>query len=118
MLETAATYGDRAMEFIWKNKKSLAVAVALTAFLADPKPFIEGGKDLAEVVAANTVKPLAVASGQAMNEAAQRTKWTLVAICTVGVIGILVGVKYLFRRKYVPWNLATSRGSERESSSN
>ena len=36
LLEVVAKYGDRAMDFIWRNKGSLTVATALTAFLTNP----------------------------------------------------------------------------------
>jgi len=35
-------YGDEAADLIWRNKSALLVGTALTAVLADPKPFIHG----------------------------------------------------------------------------
>jgi hypothetical protein len=75
LLGVVEKYGDKAMEFIWKHKGPLAVGAGLAAFLHDPEPFIQGGKDL--IVGA--VKPVAV-------EIAKRTNWTPVMI--VGVIGV------------------------------
>lgn len=38
--------GDQAMDFVWKNKLSLAVAALLASFLFDPETYIYGAKDL------------------------------------------------------------------------
>ncbi len=47
LLPVIRMYGDSAMEFIWKNKGALAVASVLGTFLADPKVYISGAKELA-----------------------------------------------------------------------
>lgn len=73
LLNVVAKYGDRAMDFVWKNKGPLMVAATLTAFLNDPEPFINGGKD----IAVGTIKPIGV-------EIARLTNWTPVMI--VGVL--------------------------------
>lgn len=86
LLEVIAKYGDRAAEFIWKNKGALAVGAGLTAFLADPQPFIEGTKDLASIVGENAVKPLVSAAGDAAVEVTKRVDWTIFAI--VGLMAI------------------------------
>lgn len=46
LLQLVGRRGDAAMEFIWKHKGALAVTAALTAFLANPDPYIEGTKKL------------------------------------------------------------------------
>jgi len=46
LLPVVRKYGDEAMDFIWKNKGPLAVASALTTFLADPQAYISGAKEL------------------------------------------------------------------------
>ncbi len=82
LLAVVAKYGDKAMQFIWRNKGSLTVAAGLTAFLHDPEPFIQGTKDLA--VAA--VMPVGM-------EVARRTNWTPVMIAGLAVSAALVGLK-------------------------
>ena len=52
-------FGNQAMDFIWKNKGSLAIAAVLAAFLRDPEPFISGTKDLAEVTAGPVAQSIA-----------------------------------------------------------
>jgi hypothetical protein len=82
LLAVIGRYGDRAMEFIWRHKKSLTIAAVLAAFLADPEPFITDAKDLGKVtveqVAGAAVRPLAEGTGKVVQEAARRVNWTLI----------------------------------------
>lgn len=57
LLEVIGKYGQRACDFIWANKGVLAGAAAMTAFLANPEPYLNGVRDLAQVVAEPVVKP-------------------------------------------------------------
>lgn len=71
-----ATCGDKATQFIWANRGSLAVATAATAFLAAPEPFINGVRDLAEIA----VQPIDSAAREVGREVAAGTDWTLVLL--------------------------------------
>lgn len=64
LLPIIRKYGDEAMDFIWKNKGSLAVASVLTTFLADPQAYISGAKNL-------VVDPI-------LGPIAKGTNWTLI----------------------------------------
>src|SRR5262249_35126943 len=86
LLDVIGKYGESAATFVWDNKGALAVGAVLTAFLADPKPFIDGVKSLTETVAVNAVKPaieettkevLHDAVNDVAHEVGQRTNWTL-----------------------------------------
>ena len=55
VLEIVARYGDRGAAFVWNNKGALAAGTALTAFVANPEPFINGTKDIAKVAGDATV---------------------------------------------------------------
>lgn len=46
LLSVVRHYGDGAMDFIWKNKGALTVAILLGTFLADPQSCISGAKQL------------------------------------------------------------------------
>ncbi len=85
LLGVVAKHGDPAVNFLWRNKGILAGGAALAFFLADPKPFLEGTRDIAGTVGETVVKP--VTSGI----------FTLLNIALVG-IGVLllavVGVMY------------------------
>lgn len=91
-------YGDKAMEFVWKNKGALAVGAALAAFLNDPEPFIEGTKELASVVTTNAIAPVA-------EEVAKKTNWTLT------IVGLaFVGALYLAFRKWLSQKIGRFAG--------
>jgi hypothetical protein len=87
LLETVGKYGDGAMNFIWRNKGALTVAAALTAFLADPKPFIEGTKDIAKSGIENVAAP-----------AARSVHWTPVVLTVIIIATLLLLAK--FRRTW------------------
>lgn len=88
LLGVIGKYGDAAMNFIWKNKGALATATVLAAFLADPEPFINGGKDLAGVLAEKVGEPII-----------RNTNWTLVII-VFGTLALLyVGLPRLWRAR-------------------
>ena len=64
LLDVIAKYGDRAANFVWNNKGALAVGAGLTAFLANPEPFIDGTTNLAGIVGETAVKPLIAIPGK------------------------------------------------------
>lgn len=99
LLEVVARYGDRAADFIWRNKGALTVTAALTAFLANPEPFLDGATDITTIVADNAVKPIANVPGQVASEAARNTNWTIVVVCAVCVIGLLAGARLWLRHR-------------------
>lgn len=83
--------GDRAMAFVWKNKGALLVTATLTAFLADPDPFIDGTKDLAQIAATNAVHPIA-------NRVASGTNWTLTLIVLSFLLTTYMGIRFWISR--------------------
>jgi hypothetical protein len=89
-------YGDRAMDFIWRHKGVITMGAVLTAFLANPEPFLDGTKDLAGILAENTLLPVSRA-------VAGNVDWTLVVLCLLGFAGVLVLLRLRRRR------LATAR---------
>jgi hypothetical protein len=92
LLAVVARYGDRAMDFIWRNKGSLAVGAALTAFLADPESFLDGTRELASVLAQEVGQPLLETVGVT---AARNIQWTWVVVVLIVVVGVYVGVNRL-----------------------
>jgi hypothetical protein len=79
LLGVIGRYGDPAMDFIWRNKGALAVGTTLTAFLADPEPFIDGSNRLASTVADSAVKPV-------VQETASALAWLLRAAAVLAVL--------------------------------
>ena len=62
------------MDFIWRNKGALTVASVLATFLADPRTYITGAKEL-------IVEPI-------VDPIVKNTNWTL-------IIGAILGVLFL-----------------------
>ncbi len=88
-----AKYGDPAMEFVWRHKGALAVGTALTAFLANPQPFIDGTTQLTDTVAENAVRPAVVAAGNVAQEAAGFVRWSLMILVAGLTAGLCLAVK-------------------------
>lgn len=102
LLEVVARYGDRSMDFIWKNKGPLTVGATLTAFLANPETFLNTAQGVTKTVAENVVRPLADIPGTAVKAVAEGTNWTVVfVVALVGGAGIWAGRVWL-RRKLQP----------------
>lgn len=95
VLDVMARFGDRACDFVWRNKGALATATVLAAFLTDPKSFIDGGRDLSEIAAKHLAQPAIDATGQLAADAAARTNWTLVAVAAV----LAVSARRLWRSR-------------------
>lgn len=50
VLDVIARYGDRAADWVWRNKGSIVVASVAAAFVADPEGFLSGTSQLLGVV--------------------------------------------------------------------
>jgi hypothetical protein len=68
MMDIVARFGDKAATFIWEKKGALAVSATLGAFIANPEPFIDGTRSLAETVVKDAVAPI---SGHLVDAGAQ-----------------------------------------------
>lgn len=86
LLDVVAKYGDKGMDFIWKNKGALTVGSTLGAFLLNPEPFL-----------ANTIGKVGDIPGQVASEVSKKTNWTLVIIVGTGILGIFASLKLWFR---------------------
>jgi len=87
LLDVVGKYGERSVRFIWDNKATLAGGAALTAFLADPEPFLNGARNLTEVAGDAVIKP--VVGGV-----------TTVLTYALGTIGVLIVAAVVAVRKY------------------
>lgn len=101
LLGVVSHFGDVGAEFVWRNKAALAVGAGLTAFLASPEAFINGGNDLASIVSEGAVKPLATA-------AAGSTPWFAIATIMGLACGLIGGWKYWTWRSINRQTLASS----------
>ncbi|HVX13820.1 MAG TPA: hypothetical protein VHC22_21740 [Pirellulales bacterium] len=92
LLRVVGKYGDRAMNFVWRNKGTLALGAALTAFLADPQPFLDGTVELTKTATESIAKPLAAEIGRSAD-------WTLVLPALAAVAALLIGLKAWLRHR-------------------
>ncbi|MFM7592255.1 MAG: hypothetical protein ACKO85_10715 [Isosphaeraceae bacterium] len=90
LMNVIARYGDPAMDFIWRNKGPLAVGTTLTAFLAEPKAFIEGSASLAATVGSSLVQPV-------VQESAKAFSWVINMILAFLMVGAGAGGYLAFR---------------------
>lgn len=86
LLDVVGKYGEKGLDFIWRNKGKLAVAATLTAFLANPQPFIDGTKNLADVVGTNLVQPVVTAAANGIN-------WTWFYLSLMALVALFVLVR-------------------------
>jgi hypothetical protein len=86
LLKVVGRYGDRAMNFIWKHKDSLAAARSLTAFLESPEPYIESTQDISLTPARTLGKPV-------ITESPHRAYWLLIALVVLAGIVVVAGRK-------------------------
>jgi len=102
LLEAVGKHGDRAMDFVWRNKGALAVGTSLVAFLANPEPFLDGTTKLSQSVVENIGKPLAEAPKVVAAEAAKQTNWTAITALVVVVGGLLIALRMFLKRWRMP----------------
>lgn len=88
LLRVVEKYGDRACEWIWRNKKVLTTAGAVAVFAKDPMPFIDGVIDLARVLFGGPIEAAVRAVIQRVNV----NLW-------IGVCLVVGGVWWLFKRR-------------------
>ncbi|MCU0712221.1 MAG: hypothetical protein MUC43_09185 [Pirellula sp.] len=91
LMGTIAKLGDKGMDFVWKNKGALLAVGAITAFVANPEPFIDGTASLAQVAAESVANPIA-------DGIANRTNWTLVIVVLAALIAAYALIKNWIKR--------------------
>lgn len=90
VLGVVAKHGDRAVNFLWENKGTIAAGAALTAFLADPEPFLNGTSRLAGRVSDGVIAPVVHETGRAVSNLV----WAAAGlVALLGAAGALVAVK-------------------------
>ncbi len=88
LLTVITQYGDRACDFIWKNKGALTVGATLATFVANPSEFLDGTQKLTATVAEAAIKPLAEVPGAVAREAAKRINWNVFVVIGMVVLGV------------------------------
>jgi len=90
LLEVVARHGDRACDFIYRNKGALAIGTGLAAFVAAPEEFFDGTRELAAIAADAVVKPLVAIPVAVAAEGAKRVNWSFLLVVVAIGIGIAV----------------------------
>jgi len=108
VLALVCRYGDRAMDFVWRHKIALTITAALAAFLAEPQAFIDGARDLADIVGEDIARPLATIPAKIGTEVARGTDWTVVLTFTLTLGVVLLMLNALLRRRQRP--IVSGRG--------
>ncbi|MEW4569546.1 hypothetical protein AB1L88_16900 [Tautonia sp. JC769] len=85
LMAVVARHGDSAMDFIWRNKGALAVGVTLTAFLANPEPFIDGTTQLVDTAATSVVRPVVQETAKAASGLLRTLQLLLLGLAAGGV---------------------------------
>jgi hypothetical protein len=87
LLSAIERHGDRAMDFVWRNKGALAVATLLVTFLKDPEPFLSGARELGGGMTHAVAQPvLGVA-----NDVGQVVMKPL-TVAAIGALVVLTGI--------------------------
>jgi hypothetical protein len=102
LMQVISRFGDRACDFIWRNKGALAVGAALTAFLKSPEPFINGTEKLTGTIADAAVKPIAVG-------VANNTNWTLIVVMVIAILTIAGCLRAVMSGKLSLWRAHSAK---------
>jgi len=93
LLEVIAKYGDRAATFVWANKGALATGAVLTAFVANPEPFLNGARDITKI-AGDSVVGVTKVAGESIVAPVIGGVFTAInvvlGVIALGVIGAVV----------------------------
>ena len=99
VLAVVGKYGDRAMDFVWRNKGALTVATSLAAFLSNPEPFLDGLQAISKSVTENVVKPIVEIPGHTIAHVINQVNWTLILTGALFVLGILLVAKIWLKNR-------------------
>lgn len=109
LLDTVGKYGDKAISFIWNNKGALATASVLAAFLADPKPFIDGTQKLASIPLEGVVSVPTEMVKEGAKEAAKKTNFTLLGVLIILSIASVTTYRIFLKHQASQVNSTTSK---------
>lgn len=79
LFSVISRHGDRAMDFIWRNKGALTVTAALGSFLNDPEPYFSGARSL---IVDPVVEPVV-----------SSVNWTLIFVIAVVLAFLVLAIR-------------------------
>jgi hypothetical protein len=94
VMGVAAKHGEKAVEFMWKHRKELAVGTAGAAFIANPEPFLNGTSQLIAATGDSLVKPVA----ESVVKPAVEGVTYLITVVVFGSLGFLGAAGYAMYR--------------------
>jgi len=98
LLNIVGRHGDRAADWVWRNKGSLAVATVATAFVTDPEPFLNGSVEIVKVGGEAIVRPAA-------KQVAESINWNLFLVLAIAGLVVLVTFRFGWR-----WLILSRKG--------
>jgi hypothetical protein len=107
ILGVIGQHGDRALEFVWNHRAVLAGGAALTVFLANPRPFLDGAAHLVEATGTVAMSPI-VETGRTFARS-----WSAFALAALPTAGLALFLVSRFRRQTGP--AASPFGEDRKS---
>jgi hypothetical protein len=115
LLGVVGKYGDRGMDFIYQHRKLLVGAAVLTAFLANPQPYIDGTLDLAKLASETVVKPIVEIPQKAVLASLENpwVAWTFALVSSVLFCALCYCLyRILLRPRMIAARLAEDRAAE------
>lgn len=67
VLDTMGKYGDKAADWVWRNKGAITVVTVAAASVANPEPFINGAVEVVDISGEKVIRPVAEAAAKSLN---------------------------------------------------
>ena len=101
ILGVISRHGDRAADWVWRNKGALAFVAVATAFIRDPEPFLNGAIEVVEKGSEWIVKPI-------VEKAAGSINWNSFMVFGMAILAALILLQFGWR-----WILPRRNTSEK-----
>jgi hypothetical protein len=96
ILDVIGKYGDRAADWVWRNKGALVVVSVAAAFVANPELFLSGAVEVVRVGSEHILRPVAERAAESINW----NLWVPVALVVCfGMIGLRFGWRWLLPKR-------------------
>lgn len=102
LLETVGKYGDKAMDWVWRNKAAITTVAVVAAFVANPEPFIYGAVEVVAIGSEHVVRPVAESAAKSIN-------WNFFAGVVAVSLMLLVATRMILRRTRLTGSHASTR---------
>lgn len=90
ILDVIGLHGDRAADWVWRHKASLAVASVAAAFIADPEPFLNGAVEVARIGGQTIVRPVTEKVAESIN-------WNFIVAPGIAIVAVLILARFGWR---------------------